>query len=179
MSKFKTPIIYGMAVALAGSVLMISLIELKLLGPKAISLESDMAGGTILFLMLYLFLLFGIYFAIKKQKEQNAQTITFKEAMLQGFAVSLMTALTSVALTYLFYNVLYTDYVSETLEALRTQMQSANVPTAKLQAKLAEKEEYYSTATQSFFSFVGNLITGITFTLLLSFFLKSKNRKLT
>ena len=177
MAKLKTSILCGLAVALAGSVLMLSLIGLKLLGPEAIALDTDMTGGTILFLMLYLFLLFAIYFAIKKRKESLGQTITFKEAVLQGFIVSLSTAVFSVVFTFLFYDLLYPSYVSETLEALKLKMESIGVPAEKLNAKLAEKREYYSTRTQSFFSFTGNLITGLAFTLLLAFFLKSNTKK--
>ena len=177
MVKFKTPFIYGLVVAFSGSALMLILIGLKLIGPKAISLDNEMTGGTILFLMLYLFLLFGIYFAIRKKKELNGQIISYKEALLQGLILSLSTAIFSVIFTYIFYELLYPNYVVDTLNALKTQMQDANVPVEKLEAKLLEKQEYYRTSTQSFYSFIGNFITGSAFTLLLSFFLKSNNRK--
>lgn len=177
MMNFKIPSIYGLVVAFAGSILMLTLLWLKLIGPKAISLDNEMTGGTILFLMLYLFLLFGIYFAIKKKKEQNGQIISYKEALLQGLILSLSTAIFSVIFTYIFYELLYPNYVADILNALKTQMQNANVPVEKLEAKLLEKQEYYRTSMQSFYSFIGNFITGSAFTLLLSFFLKSNNRK--
>ena len=176
MEKLKTPTIYGLAVALAGSILMLTLIALKLIGPKAIALETDMIGGTILFLMLYLFLLFGIYFAIKKQKDAQGG-IWFKEAVVQGLLVSITTAFFSVIFTILFYEFLYPNYVTETTDALRLKMESIGVPNDKLNTKLEEKIAYFSTPTQSMFSFIGNLITGIAFTLLLSFFLKSNYKK--
>ncbi|SHG90787.1 Protein of unknown function [Flagellimonas flava] len=169
--------VYGLAVALAGSVLMLTLIALNLIGPKAIALETEMTGGTILFLMLYLFLLFGIYFAIKKRKEALGSGIPFKEAIVQGLVVSFATALFSVVLTIVFYELLYPSYVAETIEALKLKMEAMGVPTGKLIAKLEEKEAYFSTSSQSLFSFVGNLITGTAFTLLLSFFLKSNTKK--
>lgn len=175
-SNYKSAIFNGLAVALAGSVLMVSLLGLKLIGPKAISLDTEMIGGTILFLMLYLFLLFAIYLTIKKRKEHNGLKITFKEALLQGTVLSISTALLSVVLTYLFYEILYPNYVSEMLSSLQTKMQSLNIEPEKLQQKLVEKKEYYSTSVQSFYAFIGNLITGISFTLLLSFFLKSNSK---
>ena len=175
MAKFKTSMLYGLIVSLAGSGLMISLVGLKLLGPKAIPLDNEMIGGTILFLFLYLFLLFGIYFSIKKRKQQNGQKITFKEALLQGTILSLSTAVFSVLFTYLFYEILYPSYVTETLEALKSKMESATIQQEMITEKLLEKENYYSTSVQSFFSFIGNLITGIAFSLLLSFFLKSSS----
>ena len=177
VAKFKISIFYGLIVSLTGSGLMITLVGLKLLGPKAISLDNEMTGGTILFLFLYLFLLFGIYFAIKKKKQENGQKITFKVALLQGVIVSLSTAVFSVLFTYLFYDILYPDYVPETLEALKIKMESANVPKGMIDEKLLERETYYTTSTQSFYSFIGNLITGIAFTLLLSFFLKSNVKR--
>ena len=176
MTKFKTSILYGLIVSLTGSGLMISLVGLKLLGPKAIPLDNEMIGGTILFLFLYLFLLFGIYFAIKRRKHQNGQTITFKEALFQGILVSLFTAIFSVLFTYLFYDILYPSYATETLEALKIKMESANVPNEMMNEKLMEKKEYYSTSVQSFFSFIGNFITGSAFSLLLSFFLKTNSK---
>lgn len=176
LSNYKLAIFNGLAVALAGSVLMVSLLGLKLIGPKAISLDTEMIGGTILFLMLYLFLLFAIYLTIKKRKETNGQKIAFREAVLQGAVLSISTALFSVVLTYLFYEVLYPNYVSEMLSSLKIKMQSLNIEPLKIQQKLAEKKEYYNTSMQSFYSFIGNLITGISFTLLLSFFLKSNSK---
>lgn len=177
MAKFKTSILYGLIVSLAGSVLMVSLVGLQLIGPKAILLDNEMIGGTVLFLFLYLFLLFGIYFAIKRKKQQNGQTISFKEALLQGILVTLSTAVFSVLFTYLFYDVFYPNYVSEILEALKIKMDSVNVPKQMIDEKLLEKESYYSTLIQSFYSFIGNLITGVAFTLLLSFFLKSNSKR--
>ena len=56
-------------------------------------------------------------------------------------------------------------------------MESVNVPKELVNEKLLEKETYYSTSVQSFYSFIGNLITGVAFTLLLSFFLKSNTKK--
>jgi len=177
MEKLKTPFVYGFIVPLAGSVLMLTLIALKLIGPKAIALETEMTGGTILFLMLYLFLLFGIYFAIKKRKDVLERGIQFKEAVVQGLIVSITTALFSVIFTILFYEFLYPNYVTETIDALRLKMESIGVPTDKLNVKLEEKEAYFRTSSQSLFSFIGNLISGIAFTLLLSFFLKSTTKK--
>jgi hypothetical protein len=172
-SNYKSAVFNGLTVALAGSVLMISLLGLKLIGPKAISLNTEMIGGTILFLLLYLLLLFAIYLTIKKRKEINGQKITFKEALLQGVVLSISTALFSIVLTYFFYEILYPDYVTEMLSSMQTKMQNLSLEPEKIQQKLAEKKEYYSTSVQSFYSFIGNLITGISFTLLLSFFLKS------
>ncbi|PRX53961.1 DUF4199 domain-containing protein [Flagellimonas meridianipacifica] len=177
MEKLKTPIVYGFVVALAGSILMLTLLALKLLGPKAIALENEMTGGTILFLMLYLLLLFAIYFAIKKRKDVLGRGIQFKEALIQGFVVSLSTAVFSVVFTIVFYELLYPSYVADTIEALRLKMESSGVPVEKLNAKLEEKEAYLSTSTQSMFSFIGNLITGGAFTLLLSFFLKTSKER--
>ena len=175
-SIYKSAIFNGLAVALAGSILMISLLGLKLIGPKAISLDTEMVGGTILFLMLYLLLLFAIYLTIKKRKEHNGLKITFKEALAQGTVLSLSTAIFSVVLTIIFYEVLYPGYVTDILNSLQTKMQKLNIEPENLQQKLAEKREYYSTSVQCFYSFIGNLITGISFTLLLSFFLKSNSK---
>lgn len=177
MEKIKSPVVYGCVVALAGSILMLTLLALKLIGPKAIALDAEMTGGTILFLMLYLFLLFGIYFSIKKRKDVLGQGIRFKEAVVQGIIVSISTALFSVIFTIIFYELLYPNYVTETIDALRLKMESVGVPADKLNAKLEEKKAYFSTSKQSMFSFTGNLITGIAFTLLLSFFLKSSPKK--
>ncbi|NAS11851.1 DUF4199 domain-containing protein [Poritiphilus flavus] len=176
MAKLKTALIYGFVVALAGTALLLTLIAFKLIGPEAIALETEMTGGTILFLMLYLFLLFAIYFAIKKRKETLGRGIKYREAFVQGLIVSAATAIFSVVFTVIFYEILYPSYVIETLEALRLKMETAGVKADMLNAKLEEKAAYLSTSTQSFYAFVGNLITGLAFTLLLSFFLKSNTK---
>lgn len=174
MNRFKQPIFYGIAIGTAGTILMLSLLGLDLLGPKAISSEREMIGGTILFLMLYLFLLIGIYFVLKNQKEKNNNQLSFMQSLMQGFVVSFTTALTSVIFTYFFYEILYPDYVSELLSAMKEKMTLLGIPNEKIELKLAEKQSYYSTYVQAGYSFIGNLITGLAFTLLLSFFLKTK-----
>ena len=135
-----------------------------------------MIGGTLLFLMIYLFLLIGIYYALKKQKEQNEGILSFKTALVQGILTSLTTAFFSVLFTVLFYEVLYPEFVSEFLAALKEKMELENIPKEKIEGKLIEMRGYYSTSNQSLFSFIGNFTTGAAFTLLLSFFLKN-NRK--
>ncbi len=176
MKKIKTPIIYGFVIALAGTILMLSLLGLGLLGPNAVSSDREMIGGTVLFLMIYLFLLIGIYFALKKKKEKNNSRLTFKEALLEGFIISLVTALFSVVFTYLFYEILYPNYVNELISAMKEKMNLLGIPKEKIDQKLAEKINYYSTTSQGIFSFIGNLITGIAFTLLLSFFTKTNKK---
>ena len=174
--NYRTPIYYGFIIALGGTILMLSLVGLDMLGPDSISSEKEMVGGTLLFLMIYLFLLIGIYFVIKRQKELNEGKIDFKTAIIQGIITSLSTAIFSVLFTVLFYEIIYPEYVNELLSALREKMELENIPKGKIEEKLTERKAYYSTSNQSLYSFIGNFITGTAFSLLLGFFLKS-NRK--
>lgn len=82
--NYKTAVINGFLVAVSGTALMLTLLWLKLLGPKAISLDTEMAGGTILFLMLYLFLLFGIYFTIRKKRNRTASIFHLMNRFYRG-----------------------------------------------------------------------------------------------
>ena len=175
MKNVTTPILFGLAIATAGTILMLSLIGLKMLGPAAIRSEREMIGGTILFLMLYLFLLVGIYFVLKISKEQNNNQLSFKEGMVQGLVLSFTTALASVIFTFLFYEILNPEYVDKLLLAMEEKMNFIGIPKDKIDLMLTEKLHYYSTYVQAGYSFIGNLITGVAFTLLLSFFLKTKN----
>lgn len=176
MKNFRTATLAGIIVALSGSILMLSLVGLDLLGPDAVSSDKEMVGGTILFLFLYLFLLFAVYFVMVKRKELNNGQLGFREAVLQGLAVSFATAVSSVLFTYIFYEILYPDYVQDLIAALRSKMESNQIPTDKIDLKIEEKQNYYRTGIQSLYSFIGNLITGATFTLLLSIFLKSTKK---
>ena len=174
--KLLTPILYGFMIALLASFLMLSLIALDLLGPDAVASGQEMIGGTVLFMMIYLFLLFGIYFVLKNHKESQGGKLTFKTALMQGLITSLSTAIFSVLFTYLFYDVLYPDYVTELIASLKEQMENTGIAKDKISEKLTERKAYYHTGTQSMYSFMGNLITGGAFTLLLSFFLKTKTK---
>lgn len=174
--NYRTSIYYGFVIALCGSILMLSLVGLDMLGPDAVSSNKEMIGGTLLFLMIYLFLLIGIYFVLKKKKEQNEGILSFKTALTQGMLTSLSTAFFSVLFTVLFYEVMYPEYVTELLSALKEKMELENIPGKKIEEKLMERKDYYSTSNQSVYSFIGNFITGAAFTLLLSFFLK-RNQK--
>ena len=171
--NYRTPVYYGFIIALCASILMLSLVGLDMLGPDAVSSNKEMIGGTLLFLMIYLFLLFGIYFALKKQKDEGKGLLSFKKAMLQGVATSLSAAAFSVLFTFLFYELAYPEYVPELISALREKMELENVALEKIEEKLTERRAYYRTLNQALYSFIGNLITGIAFTLLLSFFLKT------
>jgi len=176
MEKFKTPILYGFVIALAGSLLMLSLLALGLLGPAAISSDREMYGGTILFLMIYLFLLIGIYFALKKKKADNKNHLTFISAIKEGTLISFVTGIFSVIFTILFYEFLYPEYVNDLIVALREKMRLTGTPEGKIEEKLAEKMTYFSTSSQSTYSIVGNFITGVAFTFLLGFFLKTAKK---
>ena len=176
MQYLKKPILYGIVIAIAGSIIMISLVWLGLLGPKGIQNDREMIGGTILFLMIYLLLLVGIYFVLQNEKTSNHNLLSFRRAMVIGLVTSISTAICSVILTVLFYESLYPTYVGEVLEALQNKMQLLGINGEQIEQKLFEKRAYYSTSNQCIFSFTGNLITGTAFTLLLAFFLKNQNR---
>ncbi len=173
--NLRAPINYGFVIALSHSALMVTLVGLAMLGPEAISSDREMIGGTVLFLMIYLTLLFGIYFVLKKEKERNGGVLSFKVALQQGVLTGLSTAVFSVLFTILFYEFIYPEYVSDLLAAIQEKMELENIPSDKIEQKLAERTEYFSTLTQSLYSFTGNFITGIAFTLLLGFFLKHKS----
>ncbi len=175
--KIKYAIKIGFLIALAGTLLMLSLLGLNLVGPESVRNDKLMIGGTILFISLYVFLLIGIYKAIVHYKAKNDNKINFKQAFINGFVVSLSTAVFSVLLTIIFYESIYPDYNEDMTTVLTEKLSQQNLSTTELSKKIKEQTQYYSTFMQSQFAFVGNLITGIAFTLLLSLFLKSKSNK--
>lgn len=172
--NYRAPLYYGFVVALCASVLMILLVGLDMLGPDAVLHDREMIGGTVLFLMIYLFLLFGVYFVLKNEKDRKGGTLRFRKAVVLGMLTSLSAGIFSVLFTILFYEVVYPEYVSDLLVSLGEKMEVDQIPKERIQSKLQERATYYSTGTQSVYSFIGNFTTGMAFTLLLSFFLKNK-----
>lgn len=164
----------GFLIALAGTLLMLILLALNFVGPESVKNDKLMIGGTILFISLYIFLLLGIYKSISNAKKIT-QNLTFKNAFVAGFMVSLSTAIFSVLFTLLFYEVIYPNYNAEMTTILTEKLSSQNLKKMETVEKINEQTKYYSTTMQAQFSFVGNLITGIAFSLILSLFLKSKN----
>lgn len=163
----------GFLIALAGTLLMLVLLALNYVGPESVNNDKLMIGGTILFISLYIFLLLGIYKSIANVKK-IAQKLTFKSAFTSGLIVSLSTAVFSVLFTVVFYEVMYPDYNSDMTSVLTEKLSQQNLNEVEISAKINEQTKYYSTALQAQFSFVGNLITGTAFSLILSLFLKSK-----
>ncbi|SIQ32756.1 DUF4199 domain-containing protein [Maribacter ulvicola] len=163
----------GFLIALAGTLLMLTLLSLHLVGPESVKNDKLMIGGTILFISLYVFLLFGIYSSMVYAKK-IAQKLTFKKAFITGLIVSFATAFFSVLFTLLFYEIIYPNYNADMTVILTEKLSNQNLREAEMIEKINEQTKYYSTAMQAQFSFVGNLITGIAFSLLLSLFLKSK-----
>ena len=164
----------GFIIALAGTLLMLLLLAINFVGPSAVLNDNFMIGGTILFISLYVFLFFGIYKAISFAKSSNDGDITFKKAFIQGILTSMSTAIFAVIFTVIFYELMYPDYVESMQKVLTEKMSDQNLNAAEMELKINEQTKYYSTGMQAQFSFVGNLITGLAFTLILSLFLKSK-----
>ncbi len=167
----------GFFIALAGTLLMLVLLSINFVGPESVRNDKLMIGGTILFISLYIFLLVGIYKSISNAKNLNNGKINFKKAFLNGFIVSLSTAIFSVICTLIFYELLYSEYNTDMTNVLTEKLSKQNLSETELNSKIKEQTKYYSTALQAQFSFAGNLITGLAFSLILSLFLKSKDIK--
>ncbi|WP_459210875.1 DUF4199 domain-containing protein [Aquimarina rhabdastrellae] len=172
--KTKYAIKTGFVIALSGTVLMLLLLAIHMVGPKAIENDMFMIGGTILFIALYLFLLLGIGKSILAYKNNNGGKISFLQAFKNGMWVSLSTAVFAVVFTIIFYEYIYTTYIEDMTEVLIKKMSQQNIPAQELTQKVNEQTKYYSTTMQAQFSFVGNLITGGAFSLIMSLFFKSK-----
>ena len=163
----------GFLIALAGTLLMLLLLAINFVGPEAVKNDNLMIGGTILFISLYIFLLIGIYKSISNGKK-TTQNLTFKNAFFIGCIVSLSTAIFSVVFTLIFYEILYPNFNGDITTVLTEKLSNQNLSEREIIEKINEQTTYYSTAVQAQFAFVGNLITGIAFSLILSLFLKSK-----
>ncbi|MDW3194294.1 MAG: DUF4199 domain-containing protein [Cytophagales bacterium] len=166
----------GFLIALFGTLFMLLLLSLDLVGPASIRNDKFMVGGTILFISLYVFLLFGIYKSIRNVKKTSS-ILSFRSAFLEGLITSLSTAVFAVIFTILFYELIYPDYSNEMSAVVTEKLSNQGLDSVELQDKVKEQTKYYSTSIQAQFSFVGNLITGLAFTLILSLFLKSKKQK--
>ncbi|WP_085296753.1 DUF4199 domain-containing protein [Cognaticolwellia mytili] len=167
----------GIFIASAGTLLMLILLSLSLVGPESVSNNKLTIGGTILFIFLYVFLLLGIYKSILIAKKLNGAKLTFKKALLTGAVVSISTATFSAIFTIFFYNWIYPEYNSDMIKVITEKLSTTNLSEEEIGAKINEHKKYYSTQIQAQFSFVGNLITGLAFSLILSLFLKSKDIK--
>lgn len=165
----------GFIIALMGTLLMLLLLALGLVGPASVMNDQLMIGGTILFISLYIFLLIGIFLSIKKDKEMSNGEITFLQALKNGVIVSLSTAIFSVLFTVIFYELMYPEYNADMVSVLTEKLSGQGLSENEISEKIDEQTKYYSTALQSQFAFTGNLITGFAFSLLLSLFLRSKN----
>ncbi len=171
------PLLTGLCIALAGSIIMLILLCFNLVGPKAVENDLLMYGGTLLFISLYILLLVGLFICLSKFKKLNGNSLTFKQALLTGFLCSISTAIFSVIFTIIFYELIYPGYMPELQQILIEKLDKTIFSQEEITEKIKEQTLYYSTWTQAKFSFIGNLITGMAFTLMLSLFLKSKAKK--
>lgn len=167
----------GFLIALVGTVLMLLLLGLNLVGPESVRNDKLMIGGTILFISLYVLLLLGIYNSISNSKKHGDGKLSFRNAFVNGLLISFSTAVFAVVFTVIFYELLFPDYEMDMRNVLTEKLSKENLTETELQSKIEEQTRYYSTAIQAQFAFVGNLITGLAFSLILSLFLKTKNTK--
>lgn len=175
---YSIPLIAGLIIALAGTTLMLILLAIGYVGPKSVMNDDLMYGGTILFIFLYTFLLTGLYVVFTKIKKLKNNVLTFLEALKLGIYTSLATATFSVIFTIVFYELFYPDYGLEMTEAIISKLQHSSASQTEITKKVAEQTKYYSTSVQSQFSFIGNFITGVAFSVLLGLFLKTKKKRL-
>jgi F0F1-type ATP synthase assembly protein I len=174
--KLLISLLGGFFIALAGTILMLILMSLNLVGPESVKNDNLMYGGTILFISLYIFLLIGLFIGLKRVKKANGNTLLFKEALKVGFYISLSTAIFSVIFTVIFYELICPNYNQDMVEVVTLKLKNTELNPELVKQKIIEQADYYSTSIQAKFSFVGNLITGIVFSLLLGLFLKTKNK---
>lgn len=169
----KTNLLIGFLIAAAESLLLGILLAFKLIGPEAeIDSPSFQVGGTLLFIGIYLFLLFGVYIGISIFKKRNGNRLTYIEALKTGFWISLFSALVSVLFTYVFYELIYPDYRMLMLDKLEMTFESQNLEPGLIKTKLVEFSDYYSTRAQAAYTFLGHLVTGIFYSILLGVFMK-------
>ncbi len=172
--EYSIPLAVGLIIAFAGTVLMLILLAIDYVGPGSVKNDNLMYGGTILFIFLYIFLLVGLYVVLLKIKKLNQDSLTFLQAIRSGMYTSLSTALFSVIFTIVFYEFIYPDYGLEMAKVVSDKLESASAGPEEVAEKIAEQTKYYSTGVQAQFSFVGNLITGMAFSVLLGLFLKTR-----
>ncbi|NER15367.1 DUF4199 family protein [Leptobacterium flavescens] len=173
-NRLTFPLLVGLGIALSGTVLMLLLLALGLVGPQAVESDKLMYGGTVLFISLYVFILIGLFISLKRRKKQNGDVLTFAEAMKTGLVTSLSAAVFSVLFTIIFYELIYPSYNPEMTEVITAKMEALQLSTEEIREKVEEQTKYYSTSVQAKFSFVGNLITGLAFSVLISLFLKTR-----
>jgi hypothetical protein len=109
---WKRALIYGAAIAIATTLLT------AVMG--AAGLEGNQAIGY----LAYLFPIVGIVLAIRAAKRSETGEFTFGDGFKEGAAVSLVAALLTALLSYLYMTAINPDYLDAVREATTAQLQA-------------------------------------------------------
>ena len=166
-------LLIGTMVTLLTSALLALLISMDLLGPTSeIADLSYQLGGTILFAGIYLFLLIGVFAGMQQARKRGGDTLTFKSAFMNGALISFFVAVTGVIATIVLYELIFPTYATMMGEKVRVAMRVQSIDESIINEKVTTTIQYYGTMTQAKYAMLGNLTTGLFYSLVLAIFMK-------
>ena len=119
-------------------------------------------------------LVIGIYAGMKALKRKKGGTLSYKQAIGTGIAISLISACLAAvfAFTYCtFINPGYTDYMVQ--DAQKT-LEAAHRPTDVIKHQLEQARMQFSTTSQVLQALIGQSVVGSACSLILGIFTKTK-----
>lgn len=129
----------------------------------------------------YLILALGLFWAVISYRDKHmGGTIDFKGAFTAGFYTALIAALIGGIFTFVYVEYIDTGIVEQILVKAEEDMleRSPNMSDEQLEQALDMTETFTSPILMSVFSFIGNLVVSIIFSLIIAIFAKRENKEI-
>ena len=126
----------------------------------------------------FLFLVGGIVYAIKEFKSQSGGHISFGEGLGLGSLVSAVIGLLSATFSAFYIKFVDNSFVKTTLQQQRLELEQQGMDDAQIDQALSVAENFMGPGALFLFGFLGTLLMGFIFSLIISAIMKNERKDL-
>lgn len=129
--------------------------------------------------LFYLILVVVLYFLLKSYRDNYLHGyITYGQSVSAGVIIFLYYAVISAVFTYILYAFIDTGLVAKQLEFAEEVMLKKGVPQEAIEAGLKMQKKFIKPEIMAPFSILGNMVTGLILSLLVSIFIRKEGNPL-
>lgn len=166
----KTPLLYGLGIALAGFVVTLLMFAVGFHGTDRFLLGM-IIGGLAALLAMLIGLVLGIR-AVRRDKGPGA--FTYGQGLVAGLMISLFSSVFGIAFQQLYARAINPHFNDTVIEWTQGMLEKANLPAEDIEAKVAEAREKTGFVPQATNGLVGGMIFGLILSLIIAIFFRRK-----
>ncbi len=119
----------------------------------------------------------GIYSGMQGIKRNQNGHLTYKQAILTGMLIALVTGIITGAFTFIYCQLINPHFAADMLSESRKVMIAQGMAATSVEANLTDLQKQLTTPAQVGQAFVGQLVGGMVISLVMGLFIKTKNKE--